>query len=193
MVKRERSMVKNIFGLTSSAAKGSFCEQVGLRVLGHQMWFFFVLFPLFNNCWVWCICLSFCHGKLSNQNWVKWVVGKTWWFSRTCPHFLFLPWIFLVSSLIFRNGRFLLQSSRNILAPSTMSDFEEALNQGSMTAAEVFISLRSKSILHFFASIGSFLGLEVYNYPVSSPDIKRFNACNYVVCIKCFYLLVIHS
>ncbi|RVW38130.1 Mediator of RNA polymerase II transcription subunit 14 [Vitis vinifera] len=58
------------------------------------------------------------------------------------------------------NGRFLLQSSRNILTPSTLSDCEEALNQGSMTAAEVFISLRSKSILHLFASIGSFLGLE---------------------------------
>jgi mediator of RNA polymerase II transcription subunit 14 len=40
-------------------------------------------------------------------------------------------------------------------------DFEEAINQGSITAAEVFISLRSKSILHLFASIGRFLGLEV--------------------------------
>lgn len=55
-----------------------------------------------------------------------------------------------------------------------------------MTAAEVFISLRSKSILHFFASIGSFLGLEVHNYPFSSPDIKRFNGWNYVVLHKMF-------
>ena len=60
-----------------------------------------------------------------------------------------------------RNGRFLLQSSRNILEPSVLIECEEALNQGSMTAAEVFISLRSKSILHLFASIGRFLGLEV--------------------------------
>lgn len=60
-----------------------------------------------------------------------------------------------------RNGRFLLQSSRNILEPSVLTECEEALNQGSMTAAEVFISLRSKSILHLFASIGRFLGLEV--------------------------------
>lgn len=60
-----------------------------------------------------------------------------------------------------RNGRFLLQSSRNILEPSLLTECEEALNQGSMTAAEVFISLRSKSTLHLFASIGRFLGLEV--------------------------------
>lgn len=61
-----------------------------------------------------------------------------------------------------RNGRFRLQSSRNILASSAfLSECEDALNQGSMTAAEVFISLRSKSILHLFASIGRFLGLEV--------------------------------
>lgn len=45
--------------------------------------------------------------------------------------------------------------------PSVLLDCEEALNQGSMTAAEVFISLRSKSILHLFACIGRFLGLEV--------------------------------
>lgn len=60
-----------------------------------------------------------------------------------------------------RNGRFLLQSSHKILAPSVLSDCEEALNQGSTSAAEVFISLRSKSILHLFAAIGRFLGLEV--------------------------------
>lgn len=30
-----------------------------------------------------------------------------------------------------------------------------------MSAAEIFMSLRSKSILHLFAAIGRFLGLEV--------------------------------
>jgi mediator of RNA polymerase II transcription subunit 14 len=45
--------------------------------------------------------------------------------------------------------------------PSVLMDCEEALNQGTITAAEVFISMRSKSILHLFASIGRFLGLEV--------------------------------
>ncbi|KAL6323831.1 hypothetical protein AAG906_003452 [Vitis piasezkii] len=71
------------------------------------------------------------------------------------------------------NGRFLLQSSRNILTPSTLSDCEEALNQGSMTAAEVFISLRSKSILHLFASIGSFLGLEVYEHGFAAVKLPK--------------------
>lgn len=67
-----------------------------------------------------------------------------------------------VASLTCRNGRFRLQSSPNILASSEfLSECEDALNQGSMTAAEVFINLRSKSILHLFASIGRFLGLEV--------------------------------
>lgn len=42
-----------------------------------------------------------------------------------------------------------------------MSECEDALNQGSMRAAEVFISLRNKSIMHLFALIGKFLGLEV--------------------------------
>ncbi|KAK9919543.1 hypothetical protein M0R45_028134 [Rubus argutus] len=70
---------------------------------------------------------------------------------------------FFTLGINIRNGRFRLQSSRNILASSAfLSECEDALNQGSMTAAEVFISLRSKSILHLFASIGRFLGLEVY-------------------------------
>ncbi|KAF2298427.1 hypothetical protein GH714_023554 [Hevea brasiliensis] len=55
-----------------------------------------------------------------------------------------------------------ISSSQSVLTSSTLLEYEEALNQGSMTAAEVFISLRSKSILHLFASIGRFLGLEVY-------------------------------
>lgn len=38
-----------------------------------------------------------------------------------------------------------------------------------MTAAEVFMSLRSKSILHLFASIGRFLGLEVNIYSLCFP------------------------
>ncbi|XP_052118862.1 LOW QUALITY PROTEIN: mediator of RNA polymerase II transcription subunit 14-like [Arachis duranensis] len=53
-----------------------------------------------------------------------------------------------------RNGRFLLQSSQNIVSSSALLECEEALNQGSMTAADVFVSLRSKSLLHLFASIG---------------------------------------
>lgn len=71
------------------------------------------------------------------------------------------PYVFLIFLVIFRNGRFLLHSSRNILKSSTLLECEEALNNGSMTAAEVFVSMRSKSILHLFACIGRFLGLQV--------------------------------
>jgi hypothetical protein len=59
-----------------------------------------------------------------------------------------------------RNGRFLLPS-RNLILSSAITKCEEALNQGSLPLTEVFISLRNKSILHHFASIGSFLGLKV--------------------------------
>ena len=58
-----------------------------------------------------------------------------------------------------------------------------------MTAAEVFISLRSKSILHLIASIGSFLGLEVYNAPFSSPYLKKFNGSNYAFLRKMFLFI----
>lgn len=80
---------------------------------------------------------------------------------------------FFTLGINIRNGRFLLRSSGNILAPSALSDCEEALNQGSMSAAEVFISLRSKSILHLFASIGRFLGLEVYEHGSASVKIPK--------------------
>ncbi|XP_043816187.1 mediator of RNA polymerase II transcription subunit 14 isoform X3 [Manihot esculenta] len=69
---------------------------------------------------------------------------------------------FFTLGINIRTGRFLLRSSQSMLSPATLVEYEEALNQGSMTAAEVFINLRSKSILHLFASIGRFLGLEVY-------------------------------
>ncbi|KAL5712404.1 hypothetical protein ACHQM5_014583 [Ranunculus cassubicifolius] len=72
-----------------------------------------------------------------------------------------------------RNGRFFLQSSTNILATSTMSECEDALNQGSMAAAEVFIILRSKSLLRLFSSIGKFLGLQVYEQGLAAVKIPK--------------------
>lgn len=68
----------------------------------------------------------------------------------------------LTCNFVYRNGRFLLQCPHNKLAPASLTDCEEALNQGSMTAADIFIRLRSRSILHLFASISRFLGLEVW-------------------------------
>ncbi|KAL6593314.1 hypothetical protein ACP70R_049067 [Stipagrostis hirtigluma subsp. patula] len=58
------------------------------------------------------------------------------------------------------SGRLLLQSSKNILPPSALLEFEEALNKGSLTTSEVFVSLRTRSILHLFAATGRFLGLK---------------------------------
>lgn len=80
---------------------------------------------------------------------------------------------FFTLGINIRNGRFLLQSSHKVLAPSVLSDCEEALNQGSTSAAEVFISLRSKSILHLFAAIGRFLGLEVYDHGFASMKVPK--------------------
>lgn len=66
------------------------------------------------------------------------------------------------------------------MTPSILEEFEDALNQGSISAVVAFIKLRSKSILHFFAAIGKFLGLEVvivcfsllfkFNFGVGSVD-----------------------
>ncbi|ERN01440.1 mediator of RNA polymerase II transcription subunit 14 isoform X2 [Amborella trichopoda] len=72
-----------------------------------------------------------------------------------------------------RNGRFLFQSSRNVVVPSALAECEEALNQGTMTAAEVFISLRNKSLLHLFSSIGRFFGLKVYDQDSTALKIPK--------------------
>ncbi|ONK56822.1 uncharacterized protein A4U43_C10F13360 [Asparagus officinalis] len=72
-----------------------------------------------------------------------------------------------------RNGHFLLQSTQNILAPSVLLECEEALNVGNMTATEVFISMRRKSILHLFASTGRSLGLEVYEQCLTTLRIPK--------------------
>ncbi|KAJ9537218.1 hypothetical protein OSB04_029951, partial [Centaurea solstitialis] len=72
-----------------------------------------------------------------------------------------------------RTGRFLLHSSRSTIAPSALRECEEALNQGSITAAEAFISLRSKSFLHLFACIGRFLGLQVYEHGFSPVKVPK--------------------
>lgn len=71
---------------------------------------------------------------------------------------------FFTLGINIRTGRFLLQSSKSVLTPSILDEFEDALNQGSISAVDAFINLRSKSILHFFAAIGKFLGLEVYEH-----------------------------
>ncbi|XP_059652785.1 mediator of RNA polymerase II transcription subunit 14 isoform X2 [Cornus florida] len=80
---------------------------------------------------------------------------------------------FFTLGINIRNGRFLLHSSRNILTPSALVDCEAALNQGSMTSAEVFMSLRSRSILHLFACIGRFLGLEVYENGLAAVKVPK--------------------
>ncbi|XP_027349366.1 mediator of RNA polymerase II transcription subunit 14 isoform X2 [Abrus precatorius] len=80
---------------------------------------------------------------------------------------------FFTLGINIRNGRFLLQSSQNVVVSSALLECEEAMNQGSITAAEVFIRLRSKSILHLFASIGSVLGLEVYEHGFNTVKIPK--------------------
>ncbi|MQL86065.1 hypothetical protein Taro_018583 [Colocasia esculenta] len=105
--------------------------------------------------------------------------------------------LFLTLGIHIRNGRFLLQSSKNVLVPSALLECEEALNQGSMTAAEVFISLRSKSILHLFASIGRSLGLKVcerdlstLKMPNSIMDGSDLLLMEFAQCRNSYYLLM---
>lgn len=87
---------------------------------------------------------------------------SAWFFRFTCVcHALQKKPYVLPFLVFFRSGCFLLQSAKNILTSSRLLECEEALNNGSMIVAEVFVSLRSRSILHLFASTGRFLGLEV--------------------------------
>ncbi|XP_010546592.1 PREDICTED: mediator of RNA polymerase II transcription subunit 14-like [Tarenaya hassleriana] len=72
--------------------------------------------------------------------------------------------LFFTLGVNIRTGRFLLHSSKSILTPSILEEFEDALNQGNMSAVEAFTKLRIKSILHLFAAVGKFLGLEVYEH-----------------------------
>ncbi|GFP99771.1 mediator of RNA polymerase ii transcription subunit 14 [Phtheirospermum japonicum] len=79
---------------------------------------------------------------------------------------------FFTLGINIRNGRFLLRSSKNIISSKALLECEEALNQGSITAIKAFINLRRYSILHLFACIGRFLGLEVFEHgftPVKLP------------------------
>jgi mediator of RNA polymerase II transcription subunit 14 len=68
-----------------------------------------------------------------------------------------------------RNGRFLLRSPSTLLANSVLNEMEDALNrgssdQGNVVPVDVFLSLRSKSLLHVFASIGTSLNLKVISW-----------------------------
>ncbi|PWA96768.1 Mediator complex, subunit Med14 [Artemisia annua] len=80
---------------------------------------------------------------------------------------------FFTLGISIRTGRFLLHSSRSTISSSALKECEEALNGGSVTAAEAFISLRSKSFLHLFACIGRFLGLQVYEHGFSPVKVPK--------------------
>ncbi|XP_042420355.1 mediator of RNA polymerase II transcription subunit 14-like [Zingiber officinale] len=96
-----------------------------------------------------------------------------------------------------RSGRFLLRSSKNALSPSTLVDFEGALNQGSLSAVEVFTSLKSKSILNLFASAGRFLGLQACDHSSTTLKIPKsilhgsdFLLMGFPQCANSYYLLM---
>uniref|UniRef100_A0A0D3H4M2 Mediator of RNA polymerase II transcription subunit 14 n=1 Tax=Oryza barthii TaxID=65489 RepID=A0A0D3H4M2_9ORYZ len=96
-----------------------------------------------------------------------------------------------------RSGRFLLQSPENILPPSALLDCEEALNKGSITATDVFASLRTRSILHLFAATGSFFGLKVYEKSQGTLKIPKdilhgsdLMVMGFPQCANAYYLLM---
>ncbi|KAL0717673.1 hypothetical protein Bca4012_066995 [Brassica carinata] len=104
---------------------------------------------------------------------------------------------FLSLGINIRTGGFLLQSSKSILTPFILTEFEDALNQGSICAVDAFINLRSKSILHLFAAIGKFLGLEVYEHgfgiykvPKNLSDGLSFLALGFPDCESSHLLLL---
>ncbi|GMH13202.1 hypothetical protein Nepgr_015043 [Nepenthes gracilis] len=80
---------------------------------------------------------------------------------------------FSILGINIRNGQYLLQSSKNIVTPSALSDAEEALNLGTVNAAEVFITLGTESVFRLFTSIGKFLGLQIYEHGLSVPKMPK--------------------
>ncbi|KAL3516282.1 hypothetical protein ACH5RR_023184 [Cinchona calisaya] len=80
---------------------------------------------------------------------------------------------FFTLGINIRPGRFILHSSKNTVSPSELLECEEALNQRTKTASQVFISLRSKSILHLFACVGTFLGLEVFEHVFAGVNLPK--------------------
>ncbi|KAL8545645.1 hypothetical protein ACS0TY_005686 [Phlomoides rotata] len=80
---------------------------------------------------------------------------------------------FFTLGINIRNGRFYLRSSKSIISSKTLLECEEALNQGSITAAKAFTNLRKNSILHLFARIGRFLGLEVFEHGFTSVKLPK--------------------
>ncbi|XP_023736187.1 mediator of RNA polymerase II transcription subunit 14 [Lactuca sativa] len=104
---------------------------------------------------------------------------------------------FFTLGINIRSGRFLLHSSRSTVTSSALRECEEALNQGSMTAAEAFISLKSKSLLHLFACIGRFLGLQVFEHGFSPVKVPKqiLNSSNMLLmgfpdCGSSYFLLM---
>ncbi|KAL3814706.1 hypothetical protein ACJIZ3_015974 [Penstemon smallii] len=104
---------------------------------------------------------------------------------------------FFTLGINIRNGRFLLHSSKNIISSKALLECEEALNQRSMTAAKAFINLRSSSILHLFACIGRFLGLEVFEHGFTSVKLPKniSDGSNSLImgfpeCGSCYFLLM---
>lgn len=80
---------------------------------------------------------------------------------------------FFTLGINIRNGRFLLLAPKNIISVSALQECEEALNQGSISAAEALTNLRSKSIMHLFACIARFLGLEVFDHGFASGKVPK--------------------
>ncbi|XP_051123625.1 mediator of RNA polymerase II transcription subunit 14 [Andrographis paniculata] len=104
---------------------------------------------------------------------------------------------FFTLGITIRNGRFRLRSPKNIISTKALTECEEALNQGSVTAAKAFINLRSSSILHLFACIGRFLGLEVFErgftagkLPLSISDDPNSLFMGFPECGGSYFLLM---
>ncbi|PIN26584.1 Thyroid hormone receptor-associated coactivator complex component (TRAP170) [Handroanthus impetiginosus] len=80
---------------------------------------------------------------------------------------------FFTLGINIRNGRFLLRSPKNIISSKALLECEEALNQGSINAVKAFIDLRRNSVLHLFACIGRFLGLEVFEHGYTAAKLPK--------------------
>ncbi|KAL9274243.1 Mediator of RNA polymerase II transcription subunit 14-like protein [Drosera capensis] len=104
---------------------------------------------------------------------------------------------FFILGINIRNGLYILQSFKNVVDPSALSEAEESLNLGAKSAAEVFVTLRNKSMLHLFASIGKSLGLQVFEHGAAVVELPKsiINGSDFLLmglpdCSSLFFLLM---
>lgn len=105
---------------------------------------------------------------------------------------------YLALGINIRTGKFILRSHSTSLAPTILTETEDALNQGSLSPLDAFISLRNKSVLQLYSSIGTSLNLKLFEKGTlrfkKSAEGPKFGADTLIMafpnCGQAFFLML---